>query len=269
MNTGAVDLNPETTQLLQAYQNGIGIWMDLFDHDATYQLKLLRLIPESPLLLHSVCALAAQQLSLISSLSQWTAAAELHYGQSLSLLRLNLAQKKPPPEITLATTVLLASYELLAFPGEDYARHFQGTRSLIESFSAHKADSGLLLASFWIYARHDVGTALCNEVPTTFDPDLWPILDHAQGLSEGSEDLLGNEMLRLVAKVLCLVHGDREKAKQRHFLRRWNSVNNEIDHWYSNRTSGLTALTCDAPESEVGLRYWFASDAAGETKEFH
>ncbi|KAF2231217.1 hypothetical protein EV356DRAFT_297518 [Viridothelium virens] len=259
---GDLKISVETIDLLQAYQNGIGIWLDLFDCNATYQRELTRLVPKSRLLLHSVCALAAQQLSIVKTSPYWTTVAEAHYGQSLSLLRNALGQSKAQVDVTLATSVLLASYELLACPGKDYVRHFQGTRSLIESFSAHKAQSGLLLASFWIYARHDVGAALCNESPTLMDPDIWPVLDLSQDFAEKSEDLLGNEMLRLLAKVLCLVHGDHDPNRQQSFPRRWNFINSEIDHWYDNRTIDFTAMTCCISEPETSFRYWFPSDAA-------
>ncbi|KAF9639027.1 putative benzoate 4-monooxygenase cytochrome p450 protein [Lasiodiplodia theobromae] len=152
-----------TTTLLRIYQHGIGTWMDVMDHSHRYQRAVLRLALSSPLILHALCALAAKQMSLVSPHrhhyhaspsaaaaapppSLWEPLAARYYGESLRLLIAALAEdttgstedsqgtrKKRRREETLTATILLGSYELLAAPSADYARHLRGAQTLIRA----------------------------------------------------------------------------------------------------------------------------------------
>ena len=123
----------EASFLLRQFQDGIGAWTDLFDHNLSYQTLLMREIPSSPLLMHAVCSLAGRQLALISGDPVWNTKAEQHYGKSLALLRDGLDAEGTQLSHTLPASILLLSYELMSMPGQDYTRHFMGAKLLIES----------------------------------------------------------------------------------------------------------------------------------------
>lgn len=151
--------------------------MDILDHSLTYQRQVLRHALSSSLLLHAICALSAKQMSLISDSFLWEPMSTRYYGKSLGLLTKELEKQQFVREIVIAATILLCSYELLAYPGTDYQNHLYGARS---SFQAHNiASTGTMLekASFWIYARQDVSMALVHECAPLISPHEWPTIN--------------------------------------------------------------------------------------------
>ncbi|KAF9883071.1 hypothetical protein FE257_004128 [Aspergillus nanangensis] len=203
----AFAIDAQSAYLLQVYERGIGPWMDVFDLNLTYQRELLDLVPSSPLLLNAICALAARQLSLIGPSWAWKPIAERYYGQGVHLLARLLNGNPETMELAIVATMLLGSYELMSSPGLDYQRHFTGAKTIVDALQVYKSSSRLARASFWIYARHEVGEALNLNSPTRHDPKLWPRLDPAQ--SEPHEDLYCNDVLRICAEIECLVFGPK------------------------------------------------------------
>ncbi|KAL1855996.1 hypothetical protein Plec18170_003863 [Paecilomyces lecythidis] len=259
-------INAETVYLLNTYQKGIGTWMDVFDSTLSYEDVLLSLVPSNPLLLNSTCALAARQLSLTSPSppsQDWTCIAERYYGESLHLLLKTLNDRSDPEvmERAMVATILLSSYELLAFPGHDYQRHFKGAKSLVEALSAHKSSSRLTRASFWIYAHHEVGEALNLGCPTMQDPKLWPKLD-MENLDPTHADHWCNDVLRICGETICFVFGeDKVKRNGKRRGKEWRALQTELDQWYQTCPSELKGVEY---EDEKGhMRHWFPLPSFG------
>ncbi|KAL2847831.1 hypothetical protein BJY01DRAFT_212337 [Aspergillus pseudoustus] len=255
--TGSMMMTAEIAHLLRVYEKGIATWMDVFDSDLTYQRSLLCLVPSSPLLLNAICALAARQLSLTApSPLTWTPVAEHYYGQAVHLLARLLNDYPSKMELAIVGTVLLSSYELLAFPGLDYQRHFKGTNTIINSIHAYKSESCLTRASFWIYARHEVAEALNRSSPTLQDPGLWPKFDLSEAAGAPTEDSVCNEVLRLSAETVCFVfrklsRGQRKKGRAREL----SSLQDELDNWQHLCPSQWRGIQYE--EEDGNIRYWF------------
>lgn len=113
-------LTEETTGLLRFYQDGTGVWMDIFDGSCTYQNEVVRYSLSSSLLMHAVCALSAKKRSLTHNRYLWEPIASRFYGKSLSLLINELTEQSTDRKLLLTATILLGSSELLAQPGIDY-----------------------------------------------------------------------------------------------------------------------------------------------------
>lgn len=81
----SICLTAETAFLLQDYVRTVATWMDCFDHNSTYQLKIPQLVIKSPLLFHCVCAFTANHLALSNSSHNpaWKLVAVKHYGEVL------------------------------------------------------------------------------------------------------------------------------------------------------------------------------------------
>jgi hypothetical protein len=124
--------------------------------------------------MHAVCALSAEQMSLISERFLWHLVTARHYGRSLELLTGALTGQCTSREVIISATILLCSYGLLSRPGVDYQRHLYGARSLFQSHDISGDGSDVELASFWIYARQDVSMALVHECATLTPPAEWP-----------------------------------------------------------------------------------------------
>lgn len=216
----------EVTFLLRQYQDGIAVWMDLFDHDSNYQRLLMRRAATSKLLRDCVCSLAARQLALITNALHWKRAAAKYYGESLRLLLADMGRREPNVALTLPASILLLSYELLSFPGQDYNRHFFGAKSLIESAGLeHVKKDRLALASYWIFVRHDMIIALARESPTLLDPRF--LIEIAPS-DDVEEDVCGNAFLLLAARVLRLIHGNLQDLEYRDT---WSSLVGDLALW--------------------------------------
>ncbi|XPS74951.1 hypothetical protein M3J09_007063 [Ascochyta lentis] len=198
-------LNSESAFLLQTYGKTVATWMDLFDHSSTYQLKVPQLALASPLLFHCVCAFTANHLALsnMSLNASWKLVAVRHYGQALRLLI--DALEVPFCETAMTGSMLLLSYEVHgAIRSEDYRRHFLGLTMLIKSHGITAQSTGTDLANFWIYCRHEIAVSLANERPLVLDPEEWGVSwkEH-----ETREDILGNHLMWILARVINLVFG--------------------------------------------------------------
>ncbi|KAJ4380848.1 hypothetical protein N0V86_004210 [Didymella sp. IMI 355093] len=184
--------------------------MDLFDHSCTYQLAIPPLALASPLLFHAVCAFTANHLALSNTSlnASWKLVAVRHYGQALRLLITALSVPFAEPAMT--ASMLLLSYEIHgAIRSEDYRRHFLGLTVLIKENGITAQSTGTDRANFWIYTRHEIAVALANERPLVLDPADWAVR-WEQG--ERAEDVLGNQMIWLLARVINVVFG-REGAE--------------------------------------------------------
>lgn len=198
-------ISSEGAFLLQTYAKTVAMWMDLFDHSCTYQLKVPPLALTSPLLFHCVCAFTANHLALSNKTlnASWKLVAVRHYGQALRLLI--DALEIPFCETAMTSSMLLLSYEIHgAIRSEDYRRHFLGLTMLIKSHGITAQSTGVDRANFWIYCRHEIAVALANERPLVLDPAEWAV---SWQENEGREDVLGNHMMWILARVINLVFG--------------------------------------------------------------
>lgn len=200
-----IRLTSESAFLLQTYVRTVATWMDIFDHASTYQHKVPQLALGSPLLFHCVCAFTANHLALSNSSHDpsWGVCAVRHYGEALRLLIEALSM--PEHEHALTASMLLLSYEIHgALRSEDYRRHYLGLVSLVKSRRVTAQSTGIDLANFWIYVRHEIVVAMASEQPLVFNPAEWEV-SWVEG--ETREDVLGNHVLWILARVINLVFG--------------------------------------------------------------
>ncbi|KAJ6278256.1 C6 zinc finger domain-containing protein [Bipolaris maydis] len=200
-----IQLTSESAFLLQTYVRTVATWMDIFDHASTYQHKVPQLALGSPLLFHCICAFTANHLALSNSSHDpsWGVCAVRHYGEALRLLIEALSM--PEHEHALTASMLLLSYEIHgALRSEDYRRHYLGLVSLVKSRRVTAQSTGIDLANFWIYVRHEIVVAMASEQPLVFNPAEWEV-SWVEG--ETREDVLGNHVLWILARVINLVFG--------------------------------------------------------------
>ncbi|QMW42893.1 hypothetical protein G4B11_006263 [Aspergillus flavus] len=222
-------ITPEIVHLLRVYEKSIATWMDVFDSELTYQRRLLCMAPPSPLILNAICALAARQLSLVGSSLTWKPVSEHYYGQAVHLMARLLDAYPSEMELAIVGTILLSSYELLAFPGLDYQRHLRGAHTIVASLHAHNSASCLTRASFWIYARHEVADALNRNSPTLHDPGSWPKFDLSR--AEPAEDSFCNDVVRLTAETVCIVFGKTSRSRTKRRKRDLSTLQGELRNW--------------------------------------
>lgn len=254
-------MTEEVMDLVRKYQSGIGAWMDVLDHSSNYRRQVTRRAASSALLMYSICALSAKQMSLVGEHSVWEPVAGRFYGQSLRLLIHNLNQLDASyDEVLVASILLLCSYELLALPGPDYRKHLQGVSSLLQSHCLSSITTNLDRASFWIYARHDVAMALINYCPTLISTSKWP---DAMAGQNSEEDAAGNKVLWLLAKVIELRFAPPGSIPPDDGKQSLQEIGAEVNRWWDELP--LTSHGLSSGElSEDGLcQLWFCVQSAG------
>ncbi|KAH7268655.1 hypothetical protein B0J15DRAFT_533921 [Fusarium solani] len=254
-------LTNDTAKLLRIYQQGIGTWMDILDHSLTFQRQVLPSALSSPLLFHSICALSAKQMSLTQDNGLWEPISSHHYGESLRLLIHDVTVEGTKRATMLSATILLCSYELLAFPGADYQRHLFGGRTLIEADFDVVSATNLGRASFWIYARQDVSLALVNERPTLIPPKEWPAVPFS---NERQEDALGKRILWLLARVIEIRFAIPSHFDGVTLEDHLDAIVSEIVHWSESVPSHARGVDIQGDLADGLKQTWFCVPSAGQ-----
>ncbi|KAI4660388.1 uncharacterized protein J4E88_003366 [Alternaria novae-zelandiae] len=182
-----------------------------------------------------------------------------HYGESLRLLIEALSM--PSHEHALTASMLLLSYEIHgALRSEDYRRHFLGLTVLIKSRHVTAQSSGTDLANFWIYIRHEIVVAMASEQPLVLDPAEWEV-SWVEG--ETREDILGNHMLWILARVLNLIFGpdgrtEAGKEQRQSFL-------HEIEMWRRGLSDTFVGISYGEKDEDGFGKVYFPVAAAAAT----
>ncbi|KAH3980020.1 hypothetical protein HBI25_111280 [Parastagonospora nodorum] len=257
-STGTISLTSETAFLLQTYVRTVATWMDLFDFQSSYQLRVPRLVLNSPLLFHGVCAFTANHLALSNASNNpaWRVVAVKHYGEALRLLIEALSM--PDHEHALTASMLLLSYEIhKAQRSEDYRRHFLGLSTLIRSRGITAQSPGTDRANFWIYVRHEIALAFSSGTTLVLDPAEWAVT-WMEG--ETREDVLGNHVVWILARVVNLIHGPHgrstaSKSKREAFLE-------ELEVWRAGLSDTFVGIPYGEQDEEGFRKVYFPVVAA-------
>lgn len=253
-----ISLTPESAYLLQTYVRTVATWMDVFDHGCSYQHEVPQLAMKSSLLFHCVCAFTSSHLALSKSDSSpsWRLVAVKHYGEALRLLISALSL--PSCEHALTASSLLLSYEIHeAQRSDDYQRHFLGLTMLIKSRGSSAQSIGIERANFWIYVRHEIVVAMVNEQPLKLDPKEWAV-SWKEG--ETREDVLGNHVLWILARVINLIFGpdartDAGRLKRQAFLQ-------EIETWRASLSHTFVGIGYGEKDEDGFRKVYFPVVAA-------
>lgn len=254
-------LSKQCIDLVQMYQDGIGTWMDVCDDTLTYQRHVVRLAFSSELLLHSICALSAKQMSLMKERYLWEPVAADHYGTSLRLLMRDLDRSDMSRDATLAAAILLCSYELLANPGTDYKKHMLGARTLIQTYKAMNGSTDVERASFWIFARQDVAMAIANETQTLIHPSEWEAAVHKLG---SGEDALGNKMVWLLARTVQLRFTSKSSSNPEQSARGAREISSAIDQWWCDLPPTTHGVRVEVTSEDGLTEIWFHAPSTGQ-----
>ncbi|KIW93282.1 uncharacterized protein Z519_05887 [Cladophialophora bantiana CBS 173.52] len=217
--------SPQNAFLLRTYETGIESWMDVFNCSQSYQQGVLQSVLQLPLLLNSTCALAAGQLSRITGPRTWAPVAEHYYRESLSVLRSSLNNSTVNTGHALVAAILPSCYELMAFPGPNYHRHFRGVKSFVEALEARKS--------------HELG--MSEDAGSHSMAQAGPAQTEAAG-----EDLYCHNALRLCGEVVHFIFGITDKTPRgKKWVNQWSALHSDWNEWvqgYPNTLSGNVSI---------------------------
>ncbi|KAH6615272.1 hypothetical protein C7974DRAFT_437129 [Boeremia exigua] len=258
ISTDRTTITSEGAFLLQTYVKTVATWMDLFDHSLTYQLRVPPLALASPLLFHCICAFTANHLALSNTSlnASWKLVAVRHYGLALRLLIDALST--PFSETAMTGSMLLLSYEVHgAIRSADYRRHFLGLTMLIKAHGITAQSRGTDRANFWIYCRHEIAVALANERRLVLDPEEWAV---AWREGEGREDVLGNQMMWMLARIINLVFGAEGAAASSRPAR--EALLEELETWRAGLAPCFIGIPYGEADDDGFCKVYFTVTAA-------
>ena len=240
-------------RLLNEFRQGLATWMDVFDHNCTYQREVCRRALTSELLLRCICAFTARRLCLVASGEIWTPVATKYYSQSLHLLIKQINNQDPRDDV-LTAVMLLSSYEVMAAQGQEHRQHYEGAMKLIRRQGISARSIGLDKANFWIWVRHEITVAITNETPLQMAPKHWNV-KWREGETE--EDMLGNQVLWLVGRAVDWVYGNGT-------LSEYHDLLGDTERWYAGLSPSFCGVQYGEPVEDGLSKVHFAVPAAGE-----
>jgi Fungal specific transcription factor domain/Fungal Zn(2)-Cys(6) binuclear cluster domain len=247
-----VNLNDEAVHVLNVFRSGLATWMDIFDHDCTYQREVGRRALSSELLGRCICAFTAKHLSLLASGEVWRPVASRYYGEALNLLIKELGSPEPQSD-ALTAAMLLGSYEVLAAQDHEHQRHYQGAMKFINVRGIIASSVGLDKANFWIYGRHEISVALAKESPAQLDPRDW---NATWPDAVATEDRMANCLMCLAGRAVNLTYDDGSALDRLTLI-------DDLERWY-NVTSETFRGRAYGETNQEGLnKVHFAVPAAG------
>ncbi|OQU98462.1 Fungal specific transcription factor domain-containing protein isoform 1 [Cladophialophora immunda] len=251
--------NVEEAELLRRFSTEVALWMDLSDLSQTFSKRICRLAVQDPLLKTAAIACAAKQLYLIGQLKDDMVAARRYYHKAVSLLRHRLGKTDQPYAAHgFAATVMFSCYEMLDATGLDWQRHLNGVFTYGRLRNINGSCGGIEQAGFWSIARQEVVCSIINRTRLRLDPDLWGI-DLENIGQEGSEDLINNQVLTILAKVVdftATLDTAFERDKQA-VTERWQNLTQLLDHWERSVQDFMGPVCAYRKTGEVFSTIWF------------
>nr|POE93180.1 hypothetical protein CFP56_19192 [Quercus suber] len=256
-NSGSsqVTLTNEMVYLLNNYRTGVATWMDIFDHDCTYQREVLRRCTTSELLVRSVCAFTAQNLSLLPFGGVWIQPATRYYGESLRILIDHIGCGAAPEDV-LTSTMLLCSYEMIASHGVEHERHFYGAMLLILNHQVSALSVGMDRANFWIYVRHEITVALVNETTLRISPQEW---NFNWQDSDVDEDALANKLLWLLGRAINVAYSQHPSSGSER-----QGIQTDALRWFHSLPPSFRGVRYGEADAQGFSKAYFAIPAAGQ-----
>ena len=235
--------------------------MDLFDHSCTYQRVVPQRTLSSKLLLYCTCAFTSKHLSLLVGGETWGSAAGRYYDEALHIL-IQLLGSTAPQDDALTATMLLSSYEMIAAQGQEHRRHFYGALMLIKTHGICARSVGLDKANFWIYIRHEIVVALVTESKLLLSPNEW---NASFRDGEIEEDLLGNQLLWLLARAIDLVYAKHtDTGKTVATLSERMELLRAAEKWFDELPASFQGVKYGEVTEEGFSKLYFVIPAAGE-----
>ncbi|KAL9112412.1 MAG: hypothetical protein Q9227_003254 [Pyrenula ochraceoflavens] len=247
----AVSIDAETAYLLNQFKTGIATWMDIFDHNCTYQREVSRRALESELIFKCVCAFTAKQLSVVGDGGPvWSTVAARNYGEALKILIQQLSELGPHSD-ALTAVIMLSSYEMIAAQGQEHRSHYHGAITLVKSLGINAQSSGIDKANFWIYVRHEIFVALGNESPLFFNANEWKVDWQSE---DKEEDALGNRLLWLAGQTIDYVFNRDTRIEEAVLLA-------ALESWYAGLSTAFTGVRFGSLTEEGLSQMYFAIPA--------
>ncbi|POR34727.1 Uncharacterized protein TPAR_05088 [Tolypocladium paradoxum] len=180
----------EELEYMQAFVDGVGVWMDSLDHENHFGQVIPGRALESPLLWNALLACGAKHLS--SANPKLDNKAECYFNTATMLLLRTLQNGDRDGEECAAASVILHVYEVMAEKPARQMSHSGGARALIRERGWDARSAGVGSACFWLSVGMEVLCCLAMNWVMTWDPDEWG-LETEWGSDDSEDTEIGRE----------------------------------------------------------------------------
>jgi hypothetical protein len=161
----------EEIHLMQAFIDGVAIWMDAFDREKHFANVVPYMVFKTPMLLNALLACGAKHLALMGA--QDDEKAQHYYGIAASLLLSRQQERNRDPSKCTVAAVVLSAYDVMSDDPARRMRNIATTRALIKQRGWDASTGGLGTACFWVNVSMDVISSLSFSHTTAWEPDDW------------------------------------------------------------------------------------------------
>ncbi|KAH8593954.1 hypothetical protein B0O99DRAFT_625658 [Bisporella sp. PMI_857] len=235
---------------LRNYIDEVAPWLDMFDMQQTFGVRVPILARTSASLTYAILAIAARQMELANKAQRNYDSIQL-YQEAIRSLTPQLQARDPN---AMATCVILCCLEMMSAAPKNWRKHLDGCAALFDSYGINGLSSGLPQAVFWCYARMDLCAAIISEgaqsVVLPIDKWLPPTIKPSQAgnffRSSGVADMYANYTVWLCARIChlawtrtLLTDNAYAPADREPFAHSWHKLWSELQDWADNRPAEL------------------------------
>ncbi|THW21500.1 hypothetical protein D6D23_06408 [Aureobasidium pullulans] len=241
-------------ELWRNYLDEIALWLDMFDNDRHFQIRLPLLAQSSEPLRLSVLALSARQIERRDPNKPYTESLALYQ----EAIRLIAAELEGMSTEVIGSCVLLCVLEMMSSSPKDWTRHLNGAAMLLKAAGINGVVGGMRQAIFWCFARMDMWGGFLSGSHTKIPTSLWflPTGSMSTAISRFKTDFqnfdsYANYSLFLCASVLNVVSSrgtftERDSS----YSAKWKALFDLLIDWHANRPREMQPLIPGTSEKD-------------------
>jgi hypothetical protein len=239
-------------ELWQNYLEEVAVWLDMFDVDRNFQLKIPMMAKTADHLHYSVLSLSARQMERTHADKPYTESLTL-YQKAIEFIVRDLHTLDTS---VIASCVLLCVLEMMSSSPRAWSRHLDGCAMLLQAAGINGTVGGVRQALFWCFARMDVWGGFLSDTRTKIPTSRWfmPSGSMSSAVSRFKAGSVGSDSYANYAVFLCasVVNVLSNRASTRtsenssdlnhSFSARWKALFDLLEDWYNSRPEEMQPL---------------------------
>jgi Fungal specific transcription factor domain len=241
-------------ELWQNYLTEVAEWLDMFDIERHFQLKIPMLAKAADHLHYSILALSARQMERKDPDKPYTESLAL-YQKAIELI---VPELQSLDTAVIASCVLLCVLEMMSSSPKAWGRHLHGCAMLLQAAGINGVVGDVRQALFWCFARMDVWGGFLSDTLTKIPTSRWFIpsgsMSSAVGrfrTESGGIDSYANYGVFLCASVVNVISNRNATSDGKEgsvsdsravYSARWKALFDLLEDWYSQRPEEMRPL---------------------------
>jgi hypothetical protein len=239
-------------ELWQNYLEEVAVWLDMFDVERNFQLKIPMMAKTADHLHYSVLSLSARQMERTHADKPYTESLTL-YQKAIEFIVRDLHTLDTS---VIASCVLLCVLEMMSSSPRAWGRHLDGCAMLLQAAGINGTVGGVRQALFWCFARMDVWGGFLSDTRTKIPTSRWfmPSGSMSSAVSRFKTGSVGSDSYANYAVFLCasVVNvlsnrtstrtADNSSDLNHSFSARWKALFDLLEDWYNSRPEEMQPL---------------------------